>query len=174
MDYAIRFLACLLKWMVIVAVVLVLCFGSFNFAMNLSHIYVMVSDGMGMRVGVAIGYNDESELPKFFTDEAIFSDAIYQMHTYDEYDMEGYDADLQIDSFDVKPWSDTAKVVVSQTVNSVTGYLPVSKQTPEQLKDPNKIPAPPWSADASYTLTLQKSGDQWRISAIEELPLENT
>lgn len=170
MDYAIRFLATLLKWMVIVAVVVFLCAGGFLTAMNISHIYILVSDGMAMRVGVSIGYNEEEELPKFFNYETINADTIYQRRAeYEDYDMESFVSEVSIESIDTAPWRDDAVVILTQSVPFVTGYLPISKQTQEQLADPNKIPAPAWDKEARYELTLEKVEDKWMITSLTEL-----
>ncbi|MDR3086175.1 MAG: hypothetical protein LBU47_07680 [Christensenellaceae bacterium] len=170
-DYAIRFLACLLKWMVIVAVAAVLCFSAFTMAMNVSHIYVLVTEGMNTRLNVAVCLSDEVELPKFFAAAAFMSDPIYEKrHIYSDYDMQGAVSEVKVTSIHALPWEDSATVRLEQIVESVTGYLPIAKQTPEQLADPNKIPAPSWEDDSSYELELQREGDGWKIVRLTELP----
>ena len=55
MEYILRFLLCLLKWTLIVAVVMSLCTASFTFAMDYANISILVTDGMKMRTGVVLG-----------------------------------------------------------------------------------------------------------------------
>ncbi len=169
MDYVIRFLYCLFKAALIVAVVLLLCMGGFLMAMNASNIYILVSDGMSMRTSVVMGLSDAEELPKFFSDDCILSDDIYNDMTYLDYDMESFESEVDLISMHTLPWEDTATVSLTQEVNAVVGYLPISKQTPEQLADPNRIPAPGWQT-ASFELTLEKTDDQWKI--VDMQPIE--
>ncbi|MDR2513710.1 MAG: hypothetical protein LBD02_00690 [Christensenellaceae bacterium] len=171
MDYAIRFLACLLKWMVIAAVVTALGFSAFTMAMNMSHLYILVTEGMNTRLNVAVCLSDEVELPKFFSQEAYMSDPIYdKRRIYEDYDMQGAVSEVKVTSIHALPWEDKAMVRLEQVVESVTGYLPIAKQTPQQLADPNKIPAPSWADDSAYELELQREGDGWKIVRLTELP----
>lgn len=54
MDYLIRFLFCLFKSALAIAIVLALCVGGFVMAMNVSNIYILMSDGMAMRTSVVL------------------------------------------------------------------------------------------------------------------------
>ena len=55
--------------------------------------------------------------------------------------------------------------MVTESV-TIDGELPISKQTPEQLADPNKIPPPPWEG-GTYELTLQKDAEhRWIITDV--------
>lgn len=168
MDYLIRFLFCLFKSALAIAIVLALCVGGFVMAMNVSNIYILMSDGMAMRTSVVLGLSDPEELPKFFSESCIQSDAIYQDTTYVDYDMDSFESEVTLLSMHTLPWEDTATATLLQEVPSVVGYLPISKQTPEQLADPNKIPAPGWES-GSYALELQKVEDQWKIVSIQQL-----
>lgn len=159
MDYLIRFLFCLFKSALAIAIVLALCVGGFVMAMNVSNIYILMSDGMAMRTSVVLGLSDPEELPKFFSESCIQSDAIYQDTTYVDYDMDSFESEVTLLSMHTLPWEDTATVTLLQEVPSVVGYLPISKQTPEQLADPNKIPAPAGSPEA-----MPWSCKRWRIS----------
>lgn len=71
MDYLIRFLFCLFKSALAIAIVLALCVGGFVMAMNVSNIYILMSDGMAMRTSVVLGLSDPEELPKFFSESCI-------------------------------------------------------------------------------------------------------
>ena len=165
MDYLIRFLYCLFKSALVIAIVLALCVGGFLMAMNVSNIYVLVADGMSLRTSVVLGLTDPEELPKFFSEDCIRQDVAYLNTTYVDYDMESFDSEVDVISLHTLPWEDTATVSLTQEVSSVVGYLPISKQTPEQLADPNRIPAPGWET-GSFELTLQKVGDQWKIVSV--------
>ena len=69
MEYFLRFLLCVLRWALIVVVVLALSVGAFLFAMDYANVTILATDGMKMRAGVVLGYNDASELTKFFTED---------------------------------------------------------------------------------------------------------
>lgn len=170
MDYFLRFLLCLLKWVLIIVVVISLCTGAFVFAMDYANISVLVADGMKTRTGVVLGYTDASELPKFFTEAYIAGDRGLDDTTYLDFTINSFDAQVDVASLSTLPWKDTATVRVSETA-TIDGELPVSKQTPEQLADPNKIRPPAWQ-DASYELTLKKTEDQWIIVNVEEIEPE--
>lgn len=172
MDYIVRFLFALLKITLIAAIVLTLCVCGFKLAMNVSNIYILVSDGMAMRTAVVLGISQQDELPKFFSNACIQSDPVYLEQTYVDYEMTAFDSEVEISSLDTTPMATTAKVALKQKVNSVTGFLPVSKQTTEQLANPNKIPAPQWTGNRNFELELTYMDDQWRITNV--IPLPNT
>ena len=69
MEYFLRFLLCVLRWALIVVVVLALSVGVFLFAMDYANVTILATDGMKMRAGVVLGYNDADELTKVFTED---------------------------------------------------------------------------------------------------------
>ena len=169
MDYLLRFLLCLLKWTLIVVVVASLAVGAFTLAMNYSNISILVADGMKTRTGVALGFTDPAELPKFFSQQVIANDAILQDQTYADYKIRGFDARVDVEKLETLPWEETATVILRNEVPAIDGELPVAKQSPEQLKNPNKIP-PPAMQGGRYELKLSKAGGQWRIVSLKEIP----
>lgn len=168
MEYFLRFLLCLLRWALIVVVVAALCVGVFTFAMDYANITILVSDGMKMRTGVVLGYNDVEELPKFFTQEYLESDELLRDTTYLDYTIHSFDAQVEVLSLHTLPWEDVATVTLTETA-TIDGELPISKQTPEQLADPNKIPPPPWQG-GTYELTLHKDEEhRWIIVDVQQI-----
>ena len=173
MEYFLRFLLCVLRWALIVLVVCALCAGVFLFAMDYTNVNILVTDGMKMRTGVVLGYNDADELNKFFTADYLAGDALLLDTTYLDYTIHSFDAQVEVESLHTLPWEDTATAVVQESVE-ISGELPISKQTPEQLADPNKIPPPPWKG-GTYEITLHKDADhRWIITDVvktaEETP----
>ena len=167
MEYFLRFLLCVLRWALIVVVVLALSVGAFLFAMDYANVTILATDGMKMRAGVVLGYNDADELTKFFTEDYLAGDELLKDTTYLDYTINSFDAQVDVESLHTLPWENTATVVVTESV-TIDGELPISKQTPEQLANPNKIPAPGWES-GSYALELQKVEDQWKIVSIQQL-----
>ena len=171
MEYFLRFLLCVLRWALIVVVVLALATGAFLFAMDYANITILATDGMKMRVGVVLGYNDADELTKFFSEDYLAGDEQLKDTTYLDYTIRSFDAQVEVDSLHTLPWEDTATVTVTESV-TIDGELPISKQTPEQLADPNKIPPPPWEG-GTYALTLKKDADhRWIITEVTEIASE--
>lgn len=165
MEYFLRFLLCVLRWALIVVVVLALSVGAFLFAMDYANVTILATDGMKMRAGVVLGYNDASELTKFFTEDYLAGDELLKDTTYLDYTINSFDAQIDVESLHTLPWENTATVVVTESV-TIDGELPISKQTPEQLADPNKIPPPPWEG-GTYELTLQKDAEhRWIITDV--------
>lgn len=168
MEYFLRFLLCLLKCTLIVVVVVSLSVGAFTFAMNYANITILVTDGMKTRTGVVLGYTDRDELPKFFAESYLAGDALLGDETYKDFTINSYDAQVEILSLHTLPWEDTATVRLTETA-TIDGELPISKQTPEQLADPNKIRPPQWEG-GEYELQLVKTQEQWIIADMKEIP----
>ena len=161
MQYVLKFLLCILKWILIVVVVASLGVGAFTFCMDYANISILVTDGMKMRTGVVLGYSNPEELPKFFDENYLADDALLLDTTYHDYVIESFDAQVDVEKLSTVPWESVATVRVTETAD-INGYLPIALQTPEQLADPNKIPPPPWQG-ATYDLTLHKQEGQWII-----------
>ena len=85
MEYFLRFLLCVLRWALIVVVVLALSVGVFLFAMDYANVTILATDGMKMRAGVVLGYNDADELTKFFTEDYLAGDELLKDTTYLDY-----------------------------------------------------------------------------------------
>ena len=170
MQYVLKFLLCILKWVLIVVIVASLCIGAFTFCMDYANISILVTDGMKMRTGVVLGYNDAQELPKFFSEDYLATDTLLEDTTYHDYVIESFDAQVEVEQLHTVPWESVAAVRVSETAE-INGYLPIALQTPEQLADPNKIPPPPWQG-ATYDMTLQKGENGWIIVSVREIAAE--
>lgn len=167
MQYVLKFLLCILKWVLIAVIVASLGIGAFTFCMDYANISILVTDGMKMRTGVVLGYSDPQELPKFFAQQYIEADALLEDTTYHDYVIESFDAQVEMEQLHTVPWESVATVRVSETAE-INGYLPIALQTPEQLADPNKIPPPPWQG-ATYDLTLQKGENGWIIVSVMQV-----
>ena len=167
MQYVLKFLLCILKWALIVVIAAGLGMGAFTFCMDYANISILVTDGMKMRTGVVLGYSDPQELPKFFAQQYIDSDALLTDTTYHDYVIESFDAQVEMEKLHTVPWESVATVRVSETAE-INGYLPIALQTPEQLADPNKIPPPPWQG-ATYDMTLQKGENGWIIVSVVQV-----
>lgn len=167
MQYVLKFLLCILKWVLIVVIVASLGVGAFTFCMDYANISILVTDGMKMRTGVVMGYSDYQELPKFFAQDYLDGDALLADTTYHDYVIESFDAQVSIEKLQTVPWESVATVRVSETAE-INGYLPIALQTPEQLADPNKIPPPPWPG-ASYEMTLHKGENGWIIVDVQQV-----
>lgn len=170
MQYVLKFLLCILKWVLIVVIVASLGIGAFTFCMDYANISILVTDGMKMRTGVVLGYNDAQELPKFFSEDYLATDMLLEDTTYHGYVIESFDAQVEVEQLHTVPWESVAAVRVSETAD-INGYLPIALQTPEQLADPNKIPPPPWQG-ATYDMTLQKGENGWIIVSVREIAAE--
>ena len=170
MQYVLKFLLCILKWVLIVVIVASLGVGAFTFCMDYANISILVTDGMKMRTGVVLGYSDPQELPKFFAQDYIDADELLTDTTYHDYVIESFDAVVEVEELHTVPWESFATVRVSETAE-INGYLPIALQTPEQLADPNKIPPPPWEG-ATYDLTLHKSESGWIIVQVHKVQEE--
>ncbi len=151
-------------------VVVSLSVGAFTFAMNYANITILVTDGMKTRTGVVLGYTERDELPKFFAESYLAGDRLLEDTTYTDFTINRFDAQVEILSLHTLPWEDTATVRLTETA-TIDGELPISKQTPEQLANPNKIRPPEWQ-DGSYELTLVKTQEQWIIADMKEIPLK--
>ncbi len=166
LECVLRFVLCILKWVLIVVVVSTLCTTAFTFAMDYAVINILVTDGLKMRVGVALQEKNSEELTKFFTEDYILVDPLQYDTTYYDYTINSYDAQVEVHSLYTRPWKEeaTATVTCSATID---GELPISLQTPEQLANPNKIRPPEWETK-SYEMKLEKTDGNWIITEVTE------
>lgn len=141
MEYFLRFLLCVLRWALIVVVVLALSVGAFLFAMDYANVTILATDGMKMRAGVVLGYNDADELTKFFTEDYLAGDELLKDTTYLDYTINSFDAQVDVESLHTLPWETTATVVVTESVT-------IPRRAPHQQADaraagrPQQDPAP--------------------------------
>ena len=167
LEYVLRFVLCILKWVLIVVVVSTLCTTAFTFAMDYANINILVTDGLKMRVGVALQEKNAEELTKFFTEEYILRDPLQYDSTYYDFTINSYDAQVDIHSLYTRPWKEEAEAKVTCGA-TIDGELPISLQTPEQLKNPNKIRPPEWET-RSYDMKLEKADGHWVITDVNEI-----
>ena len=160
----------ILKNIVLVLLVGMILVIAFTFAMDASNVYIVANDGMKLRAQVVLGLEDPSELIKFFTTDALERDALLRDTTYLDYTIRGCDYRIDMEWLWAWPWDTRAEVTLTEHIVVIDGELPISLQTEEQLKSPNKIPPPAWQ-DARYSLTFAKVDGRWKISGVTTVAL---
>lgn len=170
MKYLLRLMVFVLRNIVLILVVGVLLVISFTFAMDASNVYIVANDGMKLRAQVVLGLQEPAELMKFFTTDALERDMLLRNTEYLDYTVRGCDYRVNVDWLWTWPWDTRAEVTLTEHIVAIDGELPISKQTEEQLKNPNKIPPPAWQ-DARYSLTFIKIDGRWKINDVQTLEL---
>jgi hypothetical protein len=160
-----RVLAMILKWLLIITTVSGLMVVAFITFMNMANIAVLVNDGMDMRAKVMFNIERTGELGKFFTVACIQSDTMLSSNPYTDYHISTIASKSEIQQLTTLPWSDSASVTLTYAIPEIEGSLPLDKQTPEQLQNPNKILPPDWQT-GKYELMLVKVDNKWKIASL--------
>ncbi|MBQ3864984.1 MAG: hypothetical protein II781_04005 [Clostridia bacterium] len=167
MKYLLRFGWFTLRLLCVLLLVATLSFAAYTHGMNRSFISILLQSGMDIRASVQFGLSGRPELNKYFTRACLESDPIWKNEEYANYEIASFDTDFSLEKLTTWPWLNTAEAVVLHDVTRIDGYKKLSAQTPEELKNPNKIPAPAWKG-GEYVIHLVKKDQSWLIESIEK------
>lgn len=168
MKVLLRFVWFWVRLLLVALVVVTLSLAAYTHGMNQSFIRILVQSGLDMRASVLFGLSGPNELDKYFTISCLSEDPIWQDNPYMPYDVTSFDSELLIEKISSWPWQETAEVKVLHDVTRIDGYKRLSAQTPEELKNPDKIPAPDWKG-GEYKISLVKREQSWLIARIEKV-----
>jgi hypothetical protein len=171
-KYLVRLIVFIAKKAVAVLLVLGLLTTAFTSAMNLSNMFILLSDGMEYRANAILGARDKTEMVKYFSQEFIDNDEDLYKQPYENHRMSGSSYSLRIKSLWAWPWQTSCNAVVEERV-ILEGYLKNEHKTQEQIDNKEEIPAPLWE-NRELRVTLRKQSDgSWiitRMQTIEDLP----
>lgn len=158
----------ILKRVLLIAILVLVLTIVFVMAMDITNIFVMVSDGFKEHAqGVLISY-DEDAMSKYFTAKALqTAEFPNDRSTYSDYIIRDFEHKLYLEWIWIMPWSDTATATVVEKVDNIDGDIP--SDATSQTKG---IPA--W-VDARYEVKLKKvfnetmNANVWQIDSVHIL-----
>ncbi len=153
----------ILRFVLIVAAVAILCYAAFMEALCISNCYIIVTEGMALRADCILNDGDVSLLDDYFTQEEQLVDTELLVGKYDAFHVESYNYDIDIEGFEVYPWSTRVTFTVMETVTQIIA---------SPYDDSDESTVPEWT-NARYELELEKTDGKWLVSRktlLEENP----
>lgn len=144
----------ILRFILIVAVVVILCYAAFMEALCISNCYIIVTEGMALRADCILNDGDVSLLDDYFTEEEQLVDTELFLGKYDAFYVESYNYDIDIEGFEVYPWSTRVTFTIMETVTQIIASA---------YNDGDESTVPEWT-NARYELELEKMDGKWLIS----------
>ena len=166
MLYFRRFVWFIARELILICVLLGMLVCGFYMAMNVSNIYVVLTDGMEKRVDVILTRQQAEELNKYFAAEFLLADpaldgALNGTSAYVDYNITGFEYELKIEKLWAWPWDNYANCTVVERVPEISGSVIASRR--------NEVSShiPKWQG-GRYDITLAKVGGQWKIVGMQQ------
>lgn len=140
------------------------CVLSFVFCARLANLYILVNEGMALRMECILQDGPKEELDNYFTVECIASDGRLYDTTYQPYTVTSYNPTLDFSRIRVWPWLNELSVDVLEQAENIAGTAN------SNAVDPDSAP-PPWTP-IRYRLTAVKVKGSWRINSITTLTVD--
>ena len=153
--------------LILICVLLGMLVCGFYMAMNISNIYVVLSDGLEKRVDVILTRQQAEELNKYFHADFLLADpaqdgALNAHSAYVDYNITGFEYDLKIEKLWAWPWDNFANCTVVERVPSISGNVIASRRSEVSSRIPR------WQG-GRYDITLAKAGGQWKIVGMKQI-----
>ena len=148
----------------LVSLSVALCLLAFFSCARLANLYILVNEGMSLRIECILQDGAREELDNYFTEECIAYDGRLQDTTYQPYTIASYNYILDFSRIRVWPWLKDLSVDVLEQADKITGTAN------SNAVDPDSAP-PPWTP-IRYRLTVTKVKGNWRIDSITTLTVD--
>ena len=135
-----------------------LCIGSFTLCARLSGLYVLVNEGMSLRIEFILKDASISDMRHYFTEKCLLNDSRLQDMTYSEFTVTGYSYSLDFVRISVWPWQTAIEADVVERVESISGTY-----------NENDTSAPPAWIPLKYRIKAIKENGSWRIDSVTVL-----
>lgn len=145
----------LLRTLLVIALIVVLCLTAFVAAMNISNIYILVTEGLELRAGYILQGGEISSLTEYFTESFIAQDPALYDGAYSSFSVTNFIYKIEVKSILALPWGSSATVKVYEKMLSVSG-------SPLEGTDPD-AQLPQW-IPATYNVKLKRVNGRWYIS----------
>ena len=142
----------------------VLCVLAFVSCARLANLYILVNEGMALRIECILQDGPREELDNYFTEACIASDGRLLDTTYQPYTVSSYNYILDFSRIRVWPWLSDLSVDVLEQTDRIVG------SANSNAVDPDSAP-PPWTP-IRYRLTATRVKGSWRISSITTLTVD--
>ena len=141
-----------------------LCLLAFISCARLANLYILVNEGMALRIECILQDGAREELDNYFTPECIAYDGRLLDTTYQPYTVSSYNYVLDFSRIQVWPWLRDLSVDVLEQADRIVGTAN------SNAVDPDSAP-PPWTP-IRYRLTATRVKGSWRISSITTLTVD--
>ena len=131
---------------------------------RLANLYILVNEGMALRIECIVQDGPREELDNYFTPECIAYDGRLLDDTYQPYTVTSYNYTLDFSHIRVWPWLKDLSVDVLEQTDRIVGTAN------SNAVDPDSAP-PPWTP-IRYRLTISKVRGSWRISSLTTLTVD--
>ncbi len=153
--------------LMLIAVIFLLWY-SFSLADQMSHVYLIVNDGMVARAEYIIydaaNTNDSThKLYDYFMPDCIAADALLQSHPYANFSVSNYDYAIETSRVSVRPGSTRATCEITELVSSISA-------TATDASEGKSIPTPQWEPKHYRVKLVRSAENRWYINELIELP----
>ena len=145
----------LLRTLLVIALIVVLCLTAFVAAMNISSVYILVTEGLELRAKYILQGGEISSLTEYFTENFIAQDPALYAGAYSGFNVTNFIYKIEVKSILALPGDNSATVKVYEKLLSISGS-PIEGADPD-AKLPQWVPA-------TYNVKLRKIKDRWYIS----------
>lgn len=171
MKYLRRFLWYTASRLLVVTFCTALVLLAFFMAMNMSNIYILISDGMEARASMILTRESSIDLDNYFRDEFLAGDetlsiALSENSPWLDYSISDYDYELRVQWMWSWPWEDSATATISETITDITGKVVAESQS--LVNDGTISATPPAWQGGEYTVTLYRANGRWRIAGLKQ------
>lgn len=111
----------LLRTTLLIALVVMLAFFAFLYAMDASNIYILVTEALTLRMECTLGDGDPNELYEYFMADFADNDERIHDNPYLLYEIDSYDYRLDINGLGLSLFATTATMTVTERVTYITG-----------------------------------------------------
>ena len=171
MKYIRRFMWFLSSRLVIFTLIVGILVLVFYTCLNISNIYILLSDGMKARAQVMLTREDPEQLNNYFRAEFLTGDealnlALGPSSPYVDYEITDFEYKLSIESVWCWPWQDTALATIVERIPKITGQVVSSRS--EAVEDGSLPSTPPTWQGGRYEITLYRSNGQWKVAGMRQ------
>ncbi len=135
-GYILRGIWFFLKITIIIIAVISLMAAGYIVSRDIANVYIITTDGMKLRAGVALGTEDSGDLYKFFSGTFVANDAELSNGKYDNYVIRDFEYKIKLKSLWCNPWRKTAEVTFVENVKNISGVSSNTQEGDEEVEIP--------------------------------------
>lgn len=149
----------ILRAVIIISLLLAAAYAVFTEAMYVSNMYVIVTEGMGLRAETVLKNGASADLEQHFTLNFLANDPLLNDRPYSDFIVDNYDYRYEIKGFSVFPWSSSGYITYEERIPTITGS-PASEEITRSM--------PAWTSTIARVHLIKVDG-RWMIDSIDIL-----
>lgn len=147
-----------LRTLLIITAIVGLCLVVFIEGLQVSNLYILVTEGLEKRAEVILSNDESDELRMFFTEQCLKNDDKLDRDIYKDFTVASYDYRIEIKELFVLPWGVRAHMTVDARLAAINASANVEEGMPApQL--------PKWEA-GRYQVVFLREGSRWYINSM--------